>query len=501
MPDSNDTRILKDINRHLAHIDETAVGEKEEFEDLNKNIVDVMSSFSSALNTEMQAAISASSSAIKNAFGNLEKTLDFDPQADALDNVVSELKSVNNKAEEAQKLEFLKEQEREQDLKINRRTNDLLEDLVDKEDESAALDKKETLESKSWMTGLLGGLAGGAGLKGLLKLGKTLFFPALLAVVGLEFLKGWNEAGEDASVLEKFKSGLSEMISGLTFGLISKEFMQGILDTVQDKIKAALDSFADIWNDEMSTFGEKLDQTISNMTLGLLSEADAKKLRLSTQKLLEKLNGGIQSLLMDSIGLDLNEAVQDFYASIEQLIDDTVLLFTDPVALLIKKMNDSKKNLAEDIKAEEERAKQGDISQLDEDDILEMYATGEMTDAQKKALEDRAKDRADDVDDIWRKTNDYLKDSKRRIDKHYEDEDRKARGLKNLEDRRSNVGQKGIEERVERERALTQKKRELESNGNAVQINNNSSVVGPTDTQTENDDRNLHRSSGIEGSW
>jgi hypothetical protein len=512
MADTQETRILKDINRHLAHIDES--GDKgmtdrlspSETASLNKNVQEIMGNFSSLINSQLKNSIKATSDAISSAFGQI----DNDGEIAALDDIVDELKVSNQFADQADHNKFLEEQEREDDLKINRRTNELLEDLNDKEDDSAKQSKKDGGSSSGMMKGIFGGLLAGGGIKGLLGatklVAKGLFFPALIGLAGFEFMKGWKEAGEDASVVDKFKSAIGRMASDLTFGLISKDFLTGAMDKVDLAIRKAWKSFADIWNDPENGFAAKIDKTLSSLTFGVLSQSDVEGLREKTTDLLSKLNTSINNVLTESLGFDLGAAVQDFYAGINDFIDNTVLLFTDPVGLLIQKLRDIRDGITQDEKSKAALAEKGDISKVSSVDMLKKIATGDLTEAEKQSLMDQEKEKfknsMEAISGFFRRTFDFGKESIKRIGEENARDARQKEGLANLKALRkdpSNVGQESMRQKIANE----QRRRETKADGgggNAMQINNNSTIAAPVDTQVENNDAlNLNRSSGASG--
>jgi hypothetical protein len=520
MADSTETRILKDINRHLAHMDDGG-GEKglsdhlspSETAALNKNVQEIMGNFSSMVNTQLKNSIKATGDSIKSAFGQMQDH--SDDQVSAIDDVVDELKMNNRFAAKDEHNEFLKESEREADLNINKRTNTLLEDLVDKEDDSAALAKADSKSSRSFfgggMGGLFGGLMAGKGIKGLLGgvkgLAKGIFFPALVGLAGFHFMKGWKEAGEDASVIDKFKSGIGKMASTLTFGLISKEFLVGAMDKIEVAIGKAWDSFSEIWNDSTNGLAGKIDETLSNLTMGMLSPEDIESLRGKTNTLLEKFNASIQGLLTNTLGFDLNLAVQDFYAGIDEFIDNTIMLFQDPVGLIIKKLRSVRDRLAQEEQVKSEAAAKGDISEVSAIDMVKKLATWDLTDAEMENLKtqeiDKFKNSMDAIGGFFSKVFDWGKESAGRISDENARAERIKSGNVNLAAMRkgvSAVGQEGIKQRIANEEALRDFKKQ-QSAGDMMQINQSNTVATPLDRQTENDDAlGLQRSSGASGS-
>jgi hypothetical protein len=296
------------------------------------------------------------------------------------------------------------------------------------------------------------------------------------------------------------------MASDLTFGLISKDFLTGAMDKVDLAIRKAWKSFADIWNDPENGFAAKIDKTLSSLTFGVLSQSDVEGLREKTTDLLSKLNTSINNVLTESLGFDLGAAVQDFYAGINDFIDNTVLLFTDPVGLLIQKLRDIRDGITQDEKSKAALAEKGDISKVSSVDMLKKIATGDLTEAEKQSLMDQEKEKfknsMEAISGFFRRTFDFGKESIKRIGEENARDARQKEGLANLKALRkdpSNVGQESMRQKIANE----QRRRETKADGgggNAMQINNNSTIAAPVDTQVENNDAlNLNRSSGASG--
>ncbi len=286
MPDSQETRVLKDINRHLKNIDE-ASGDDPDISGINKNTEMAIGNFSSLIDARLKQIVLQNDRMFNATFGELQG---FSVEQNAaviseLGEVIRELEMGNAHAEAFQQNEFLKEKERKTDLNINRRTNDLLEDILDQDEKTAV---KEKVKDSSSIKGFLGGLLGGRGLSGVLggigalgkKVAKKLFLPALAVGAGIEFLRGWTEAGDDASVRDKFNSGISRTLSDLTFGLVSKEFFENMLNSIEDKVVAAWKIFKTQWDDWVSGEIGTMDfiaNLLSELSFGTLSPEQIKK--------------------------------------------------------------------------------------------------------------------------------------------------------------------------------------------------------------------------------
>jgi hypothetical protein len=515
MPDTNETKILKDINRHLAHMDDGAAGgiSPTEMSSLNKNATEIIANFASIISAETKSLISAGNKQLIEAFGDL-KGFDTEAQADLLDDVVDELKTNNRFAAKSEHNDFLDEAEREQDLNINRRTNELLEDLNDKEDDAA--DASARAESSSGgmgglgMGGLFGGLMAGKSIKGLLggikNAGKKLFFPALIAAAGGQFLRGWAEAGDDASTAEKFNKGISKTLSSITFGLIPEKVFDDLLVSIETAIKKSWQSFASNWNDYISGKIGGTDffaNMISDLMGGGLSPEQVKKIGDEMKKglsdVVDTLMGAIVSGFIDPLAVKLDEQLG-------------LLLRGDLIGFIKQRI--ARNKIAEQTVEDAERG------------LRESRPEGLGSEKARKFLEDQGiliKQSQEEKD--FRHEVDRLKRDRERIGAISDERLRKydiknaerikkygtpeilaeiKRSVKAQDKKAAEVNliqEKAIENLRKSEQSLTdaiKRLSEKESGGNAMQINNNTSVANAVDTQTENDDQmNLLRSSRL----
>jgi len=520
MPDTQETKILKDINRHLAHIDENdKVSDRlspSETAALNKNAGEIIGNFSSLISTETKTLINAGNKQLIEAFGNL-KGFDTDIQATLLDEVVDELQTNNRFMAKGEHNDFLAEAEREQDLNINRRTNDLLEDLVEKEDDAASASAKSEASSSRFLGGGLGGLFGGLmagksikGLFGAIKgPGKKIFFPALLAVAGVEFLRGWAEAGEDASVISKFNSGIGRMASDLTFGLVSKKFFTDALAGIENAIGKAWSGFTKNWDEFVNgkiTGPDFFANIISGLSLGTLSPEQIKSIGTQIEDGMVDVVATIVAAITTGIITPMMDALSDQF---EKLFTDPVAFFRDIIekrkaaakeeqqvkSVRIKELmgEGMSERKAEELAAWEARIdKLGFFSRFAAKAGLEASRkVGAFSETPAEAAAAAAKkQKADDLKAAYRAdAKQRLADAKKKLADQY-DADIKAK-VGPL----SNVGQEGLKRKVADAEALRNFKRQQEqSGGNAMQINQNNMVSGTVDTQTEIDDLNLQRS-------
>jgi hypothetical protein len=514
MPDTNETKILKDINRHLAHMDDGAAGgiSPSEMSSLNKNASEIIANFASIISAETKSLISAGNKQLIEAFGNL-KGFDTENQVDLLDDVVGELKTNNRFMAKSEHNDFLDEAERETDLNINRRTNELLEDLNDKEDDAAAASAKSESSSRGFggmgMGGLFGGLMAGKSIKGLLggikNAGKKLFFPALIAAAGGQFLRGWAEAGEDASTAEKFNKGISKTLSSITFGLIPEKVFDDLLVSIETAIKKSWQSFASNWNDYISGKiggSDFFANMISDLMGGGLSPEQIKKIGDEMAKglsdVVNTLMGAIVKGFIDPLAVKLDEQLG-------------LLLRGDLIGFIKQRIERNK--VAEKTVEEAERG------------LRESRPEGLGSAEARKFLEDqgiivkRSQEEKDFMHEVDRLKRDRerigaISDERlRKYDVKHAERIKKYGSPETLADVKTKitaldkkatetnlVQQKAIESLRNSEQSLTDAIKRLseKESGNAMQINNNSTISSPPDTQTSNDDElNLMRSSGL----
>ena len=213
---------------------------------------------------------------------------------------------------EKSKNDFLDEQMRDEELAVANRTNELLEEIRDKEPEKE--DKKGLLDmikaplamfSRFLPIGLvkaftsggmikafsglfskgLGGIAGMGGklLKGGGKLLGKIALPLAIATSGLDFLSGIKNAKDITGregVAAAIQGGISEVISGLTFGLIDSKVISKNIDIFVDKIKEIFtkpfDYIKDLWSGKVDII-EDISSVIESFSFGLFSKESIKE--------------------------------------------------------------------------------------------------------------------------------------------------------------------------------------------------------------------------------
>jgi hypothetical protein len=525
MPDSVETKILKDINRHLAHIDGkdgmTDRLSPSETAALNKNAGEIIGTFSSLISSETKTIINSGNKQLIDAFGNL-KGFDTEVQVDLLDDVVDELKTNNRFMEKGEHNDFLAEAEREQDLDINRRTNELLEDLNDKEDDAAAAAAKSDSDSKAFLGtglgGLMGGLMAGKSLRGVLgavkSAGKKLFFPAIAAAAGVEFLRGWAEAGDDASTLEKFNSGIGRTLADLSFGLVSKKFFTDTLEQIEGAIGKAWTGFTKSWDDFVHNKISAPDffaDILSGLSLGTLSAGQLKSIGQQIEDGMIDLVATIVAAVTDGIVTPLMDALA---LEFETLLSDPVAYFRD---IWRKRKEEEKKEL--DAKSaeiqklmDEGRSEESAKKEVGWLDFMTKYSRTGFFSASAVKIGMAAAKKLGAFSETQEEYN--LKAAKEAEAKQKSDAIKakaaavRAANLKKAREAEtqpiskpiSAVGYEGLKQRIAASEERRIKRQEQVTGGNAMQINQNTNVAVPVDRQTENDDRALQRSYNVEGS-
>jgi ElaB/YqjD/DUF883 family membrane-anchored ribosome-binding protein len=352
MVDSPEARLLREVNGHLAEIKDrnAALGETmspSEKSAFNQNMRDTMQNFGTLLDARLKKLVLESDRKFHDTFGNLEGF-----QAEQTDMLIGELDDVIMSIEQSNRLldkqfenQFLEEKQRETELGINRETNELLEELIDKEDEVA---DDDAAKSEGFLKAMFGGLFAGRGLAGLLGglkgLGKKLFFPALIALSGAEFLRGWAEAGEDASVRDKFNSGIAKTLSDLTFGLVPKEFFTNMLNEIEDEIIRMWGSFKDNWKKfvEGEISGSRfISSLLSDLTMGALSPEQIEKVG---QEIADGLGDLIETLFDEILDGIIEVTVGALMDKIDEILDDPMGFLERKISEVIKRGEDAAKN-------------------------------------------------------------------------------------------------------------------------------------------------------------
>lgn len=516
MADSPETRQLKDINRHLEKMSGqgqmTDTLAPSETAALNQNVKEMMSNFEQLLDARLKKVVLTTDRSFAQTFGNL-KGFQMEQNADQiahLEDVIDTLEMNNQLLDKQNQNEFLREAEREKDLAINMETNEILEDILEKEDVREKEGKGLFDKAGGFLAGIFGGAGAGALLRGgLAFLGKAALAAGLVGLIAFgakSFLEGWAEAGEDASFVQKVASGLGKALDDLTFGLFGEDFFSNLMDDIGAKIEAAIGRIQDIWNDATLGWGEKFDKIISELSFGLFDEADVGNLRAKTMGLLEDMNKSINDWVKETLGFDMNEAIQGFFEGVDNFIDDTVQLFTDPIGLITRKMRESKEEKKKEQKEMEAAAERGDLSMFDdEEEIVEARMAGELTPAQIKAHDQQRKERAKSIEadrkglvDSAKSAIQWTKDSAKRIAKEMTREERIAKGqanLKALKEKRLAEQQERMKQEAMRKEAEAARKPDETGlfpprNPNLVNSTNIQNI-NREDTSTINDDRSL----------
>ena len=510
MADSQETRVLKDINRHLSNIESKGISDTlspSETAALNKNVQEIMGNFSSLIDSQLKETIKVTNKAFSDAFGKIEK-FDSDAQIGLLDDVIDELQMNNRFMAKADQNNFLAEAERETELNINRRTNELLEDILENEEDASATAKAEANATKGFLSGGMGGLFGGLfagksikGLMGGIKgIGKKVFFPLLITGAAVEFLRGWSEAGEDASTIEKFNNGIGRMASDLTFGLVSKKFFVNALENIEKAIGNAWKSFTKNWDEFVNgkiTAPSFFANILSDLSGGALSPDQIKKIGQQIEDGLVDLTETIANAVMTGLIDPL----------IDKMTEQFTLLFDDPIAFFKQKIDAFKKKQKEEAKEVLARTKELQKTEglsekaalqraaieksLEKQSLLTRIAgkaafgvakkVGFFSETQEeadiKAAEKRAKIKENAI-------------KSKKLQQKMLDRLSPGFGVKvdTIPSPVSDIGSEGVKQKIADQEALRESKNIQEGTGNAMQINNVSTVHSPVDRSTENDD-------------
>ena len=495
MADSQETKVLKDINRHLSNIEnKDAEVSPTDTAAMNASVQDVMGNFSSLLDAQLKRTVLVTDRALSQSVGELKgfNLENANEQIGLLDDVIEELEMNNRFMAKAEHNDFLAEHERETDLSINRRTNDLLEDILESEEDQTKLTKSESKSrffsgGMGGLTGLLGGLSIAKILGGVKTIGKKVFFPALILGAAAEFLRGWSEAGTDASTKEKFNSGIGRLMSDLTFGLVSKEWFENMLEKLEGAVSKAWGSFKGDWDAFVTgkmSGSDFMANTISGLSFGTVSPKVIK---------------------------DIGTAIEEgFYDLISPMVDETIKAYNDMITLLftdlVEGIKDAGKNLIFGDKldniTERKKVLMANDPSLSGQEAGIKAVELENIAAKKPVLIRIAENLPGGLKNNMRQKmnrEDRLAE-KRRIRDAEVAAAREARGIKKggffaKEDAPKNLGQEAIKAAVEKEASLREAKSRTEGSGNAMQVNNSSTVHTPVDRQTENDEAlNLRRS-------
>ena len=275
---------------------------------------------------------------------------------------------------------FLKEEQRNEELRVQEKTNEILEDIRDKgnSNEEKKDDKKSLLDylilpltllaSKLLPNGIIkaftsskifgsigkmlgfggkaaggaaaGGILGGAGklFKGGAKLLGKMALPLTLLMGGIDFAKGFSNGEEITGrkgTAAKIQGGISEAISGLTLGLIdAKTISQGI-DLLVDKIKELftepIQFIKDVWNGKISLV-DAISTVYSKLTFGLISKEDIKSVITTVVDKIKNFFMAPITLVKDLWnGKGLVDSIGDYYKNISfgLLTKDNILSVVD----------------------------------------------------------------------------------------------------------------------------------------------------------------------------
>lgn len=319
MADTPETKVLKDINRHLANMDESGAAESPPEQISIKNMQDIVGNFQSLLDLKLQRIVLTSERAFNQAFGNLQgfNLEQNNAMIAELDNVIDELQINNRLASAADDLQFLREKERDEEVEINKETNELLEDILEKDGMGGG-------DGGRGLSGLpleiIGGLLTAMGLKGLgaklfskaglISLGKVLAKSVFAAFSLKNFFEGFMEEkdNEGKSFAARFVSGIGNMLEALSFGLIDDKDIERFGAIIRKKLSTAGADFQKAWDkywDGGMPLADALADAFSALSLGTLGPKAIKRIGESIEFFVESLGDTVVTTVLGAMGFDV----------------------------------------------------------------------------------------------------------------------------------------------------------------------------------------------------
>lgn len=498
MADTPETRVLKDINRHLANIDESGAEEAPPEQISIKNMQDIVGNFQSLLDSKLQRIVLTSERAFNQAFGNLQgfNLEQNNAMIAELDNVIDELQINNRLTSAGDDLQFLKEKQRDEEVEINKETNELLEDILEKDGMGGE-------GGRGGLSGLpleiIGGLLTAMGLKGLgaklfskaglISLGKVLAKSVFAAFSLKHFFEGFAEDSDNLgkSFSARLVSGLGNMIEALTFGLIDDELIEELGDALRAKVSKAGEDLQAAWDKYVggAAIGDTIADVFSALSLGTISPEGVKKIGESVDFFVDALGQAIQDSILRKIGFDIDtpeerkvkakeekitkafKLTQATEPELERLFEEAGLSFKKKSALRGLLSGQLALLSPSELKAlgkEEGEKRQLDIKQ-DRAAFIERH---------KKSLQNKI-ERQQWLDDRKQKRKDKA--------------DLKATEAKATSDRLAKMAQ----DATAAEREVTKTKKRIEGEGGDTFVDAKAITLGQPDEKTETDDINLLR--------
>ena len=521
MADSPETRVLKDVNRHLQSIDMTLkqkAGDQDEQVEKQQafaSMHEMIGNFESLLDARLKKVVLTTDRAFNEAFGNLEgfNAEQTDAMIQELNNIIDELEISNKFMKSADDLEFLKEKEREEDLNINRRTNDLLEDILDKEDDR---DRAARLGGGGDIGGLAGLGLGVLGLQqlkrlfskgGLLRVGKLLGGSLLSAFFLKPFLEGFAEDMEDdaKSFTARLFSGLGKMLEEFSFGLFTQEQLESLGAKFEKRMDKSIADMQKTWDDYWkggATLSDAIAGSLSALSLGVISPEAFKSIGEQIKFFADQFGEAFIVSIFAAAGYDVKnrritaeerQRRKDSAERIKKLEADYRQKFmTVPeIERLLAQIDDPRFGIERKFNI---RKRLGDLAPLTADEISKIAQKGGDVSA---AVEKRTQEREAYIERITREL-------QQRIDRAQFLEDRRIKREKDVElkAKEKEATAERIAQRIQeleaQEKALqAARERTQGETGNVLQQNNNSFTTPVPDTGVDNDDANWYRDDGL----
>ena len=356
MADSPETKVLKDINRHLGSIDQKSGGDGavEGTADKTKALramQEMLGNFESLMEAKLKKLTLSTDRSFSQAFGNLKGFNEMQTNAmiTELDTVIDKLEMNNRFLKASDDLEFLKEQERNEDLKVNKETNELLEDILEKEPGEGGAGG-----SGSGFGGLASlGLAG-LGLSnlgklftagGLLKLGKGAAIGLLGGVLFKSFLEGFGQGMENdkKSFGARLVSGLGKVFEDFSMGIFTQKDIEGMGDKIRSDIKKGTKDIQKAWNEYWKggkTFTDAVSESLSGLTLGSISPENFKTIGKELEFFTSELGETIWTAILTAAGYDVEDVTKSGparkkeLAKLKKIREDRLRAFKDAQAIV-----------------------------------------------------------------------------------------------------------------------------------------------------------------------
>jgi hypothetical protein len=306
------------------------------------------------------------------SFGLLSGSPLFLLIGDKFDDLISKYKEFNAEQKRQSAMDFMKEEQRNEQIALQEKQNELLEDIRDKEfelkDDGGIADIiKKPLSFLGNIFGKKGGLLSTLGLgalgagKGLLGKGAGLIGKAALPLAiltgGFSFIKGFKNVfdfTDKKDLKSKIDAGISQAISDFTFGLVDEKTIFKYVGWLTDKMvsifKAPLDFLKDI--SEGRAISDSVSTLLSKYTFGLISEDTIDNtIDWFKDKLVDIFKSPFDLIKNLVAGEDITESISKYLSTLsfglipENFINNTLEWFKDKLVDIFKSPFDLIKNI------------------------------------------------------------------------------------------------------------------------------------------------------------